>query len=114
MSTSAAGSYYGIKLSVVIAGFLGGIISLTFVQRLTRFQMATAVGTGTITTHYLTPLAMYYAGVTDQMESGFAFLIGIMAMNIIPGLLKLSQLFRSDPRSFIPGQRGQADNADDN
>ena len=113
MSTSAATSYYGVKLSVVIAGFIGSVISLSFVQRLTRTQMAVAVGTGTVTANYLTPIALYYTGVAVHLESGIAFLIGIMAMNIIPGFIRLSELFRSDPRSFIPGQRGQADNADD-
>ena len=112
MSTSAASGYYGVKLSVIIAGFIGSVISLSFVRQLTRMQMVAAVGTGTFTANYLTPLATHYAGLTIDMESGAAFLIGIMAMNIIPGFMRLSEIFKTDPRSFIPGQKGQSDDAE--
>lgn len=112
MPTSAATSFYGIKLSVIVAGFLGGIISLSYVRQLSCTQMATAVCTGTVTTHYLTPLALHYSGVAIDLESGIAFLIGIMAMNIIPGFLRLSDIFKSDPRSFIPGKKGNSDDSE--
>ena len=103
-----------LKLSVVIAGFLGGLITLTFVRQLTSTQMTVAVLTGAITTHYLTPVAMHYSGATGDIEDGIAFLIGVMSMNIIPGFLRLSELFKADPGRFIPGVRTKDDNADGN
>lgn len=103
MPTTASG-VLGIKFSVIIAGFLGGVISLTFVRQLTKTQMAAAVSTGTVTTHYLTPLAVHYTGLGLDLESGVAFLIGIMSMNIVPGLLRLSEAFKADPRSFLTGK----------
>jgi hypothetical protein len=111
MSSAAAG-YFGIKPSVIVAGFLGGVIAMTFVRALTRTQMVVAVMTGTVTTHYLTPMAVYYTGLNTEREDGIAFLIGIMAMNIIPGMLKLSEIFSNDPRSLIPSLKGKADDAD--
>lgn len=113
MSTSAAAGVGGLKFSVILAGFLGGVLSLSFVRELSKSQMVIAVCTGTVTTHYLTPLALHYTGLTLDLESGVAFLIGIMAMNIIPGFIRLSELFKADPRQFIPGQKGQpTDDAD--
>jgi hypothetical protein len=111
MSSAAAG-YFGIKPSVIVAGFLGGVIAMTFVRALTRTQMTVAVITGTITTHYLTPMAVYYSGLNVERQDGIAFLIGVMAMNIIPGMLKLSEMFSNDPRSFIPSLKGKPDDAD--
>lgn len=110
MSEPASG-VLGIKFSVVIAGFMGGVIALTFVRQLTKAQMGAAVATGTVTTHYLTPLATHLGSLGPDVESGVAFLIGIMAMNIIPGFLKLSEAFKADPRSFIPG-RGTNNDSD--
>lgn len=106
-----ASGVLGVKFSVIVAGFLGGVISLTFVRQLTKVQMGVAISTGTVTTHYLTPLALHYSGAGLELESGIAFLIGVMAMNIIPGFLRLSEAFKTDPRSFLPG-RGSNNDAD--
>ena len=114
MATGAEAGYFGLKPSVIIAGFVGSMLTMSFVRQLTKPQMATALATGTITAHYLTPLTLYYSGLAVGLENGIAFLIGIMAMNIIPGLLKLSDMFRSDPRSFVQNLGKSNDDADSN
>lgn len=114
MPTATTSGILGIKLSVIIAGFMGGVISLTFVRELTSTQMAAAVATGTVTTHYLTPLVLFYSGAASSIENGVAFIIGVMAMNIIPGMLRLSEIFKQDPRSFFPGAGGQHDDSSSN
>lgn len=95
---------FGVKFVAMVAGFAGGVVSLSFVKELTARQAIMAVLTGAITAAYGTPAVVHYFGSGVQSyENGIAFVIGLTAMNIIPGLLKLSEIFKRDPRAFIGG-----------
>lgn len=102
--------FAGLKYGVLLAGFAGGVASLSFVRDLNRTQSVLAVLTGMLSANYLTPVATYYishwgnggAPLTDDMHYAAAFLVGLTAMNIIPGIIKLSLLFRHRPQSFLP------------
>lgn len=101
------GGILGLKFASLLAGFAGGVISLSFVKELTRTQAVLAVFTGTMTAGYGTPLALHYFGISSlELQNGVAFFVGLTAMNIIPGLLKLSEMFKRDPHAFIGGKNG--------
>lgn len=95
------GGVLGVKLAVVIAGFAGAVASLSFVRDLSRQQALIAVFTGGVTANYLTPAVAGYFAILHEYEYPTAFVVGVTAMNIIPGLLKLSEVFRRDPRGFL-------------
>lgn len=90
--TSAAASVVLGKYGVVMAAFIGSILSLGFLKDLTRFQAATAVATGFGFSVYLTqPVTAWLApklelAVTDDLLCGVAFVLGLTAMNIIPAI----------------------------
>lgn len=100
---TADGGVLGIKFAAILAGFAGGVVSLSFVKELTARQAMLAVFTGTVTANYLTPVVVDHFDVLRLYENPAAFVIGLTAMNIIPGLLKLSEAFKRDPRSFLGG-----------
>jgi len=80
-------SAIGVKLTTLVAGFAGGVVSLAFIQNLSRWQAVMAVVVGALTANYLTPLAVDRLGVTrPEFQNGMAFLVGLLAMNIIPAL----------------------------
>jgi hypothetical protein len=92
----------GLKLAYIIAGFFGGVVSLSFIKELNRWQAFIAVFTGAVSAGYGTPVTLYYLGLTSPaLENGTAFFIGLTAMNIIPGVVKLSEVFRRHPASFF-------------
>lgn len=100
----ADGGVMGIKFAALLAGFAGGVVSLSFVKELSKTQATMSVITGSFTAAYLTPVLLHYIGSsTPELQHGAAFFIGLTAMNIIPGLLKLSEMFKRDPRSFLGG-----------
>jgi hypothetical protein len=78
----------GVKLTTLIAGFAGGIVSLAFLQGLSRRQALLAVIVGCLTAVYLTPVIVWWLNLSPNMENGTAFLLGLSAMNLIP-LIKL-------------------------
>lgn len=90
----------GIKLGLAIAGLAGGVVSLSYVKPLTRWQAILAVFTGAVCAVYLTPLAISYFQLSDAGEHGAAFLLGLTAMNIVPGFIKLSEKFRANPEDW--------------
>lgn len=94
---------YGVKFATLIAGFAGGVVSLSFVKELKPVQAALAVFTGAVSAGYGTPLVLQYFNLTQAGENGIAFLVGLTAMNLIPGIIKLSERFKSDPLATIRG-----------
>ena len=106
--TNPDASWLGVKLAWLVAGFAGGVVSLSFIKGLTPFQGVLAVFTGVVSSAYLTPVAMSVFGTIagQPAENGVSFVIGLSAMNIIPGVLKLSEIFKRDPRSFFAGKEG--------
>jgi Na+/proline symporter len=85
----------GVKLSTMVAGFAGGVVSLAFLQGLTRRQALLAVLVGCLTAVYLTPVAVYKFGVGPELENGTAFVLGLCAMNLIP-LIKKALAVRAE------------------
>ncbi len=94
------GAMLGVKLASLVAGFAGGVVSLSFVRELTKLQAALAVLTGALCAGYLTPAVVAYLGSAFP-EPSLAFVVGLTAMNIIPGVLKISELFKRNPMSFV-------------
>lgn len=95
----------GVKLTMLIAGFAGGVVTLSFLRELDKTQSVLAVFTGMVTAAYGTPVVSYYLGLPQAVELGAAFFVGITAMNIIPGAIKLSEIFRKNPERFIGKNR---------
>lgn len=93
-TTTAAGALLA-KYGVATAGFAGAVLSLVFLRGLTRKQAAIAVVTGFVSAVFTTPLAVQYFALPTGVDAqnGVAFLIGLLAMNIIPGLKALADRF---------------------
>lgn len=96
----------GIKYAALVAGFAGGVVSLSYVRPLSRLQSATAVLSGSLVAAYGTPIATYYVGFAagSPLENGIAFGLGLTAMNIVPGILALADRWSKNPTR--PGQGG--------
>jgi len=101
MDTTPDGNILGIKVATAVAGFLGGVICLSWLRGLSHPQAAMAVFTGAVTAAYGTPALMFYLHWPAPVENFTAFFLGLTAMNIIPGLLKVSEMFRRNPGAFI-------------
>ena len=111
-ATAAAGGMLGVKYAALVAGFAGGVVSLAFLRELNRAQMVLAVLAGSACAGYLTPVAIPMlartVGIepTPALENAAAFLLGLTSMNLIPGLMRLSEMFRRDPAGAIRGKNG--------
>lgn len=102
------GAMLGVKLASLVAGFAGGVVSLSFVRELSKMQASLAVVTGALCAGYLTPAVVAYLGASFP-EPSIAFVVGLTAMNIIPGIIKVSEIFRRHPMSLINGQKPGSD-----
>lgn len=91
----------GIKLGLALAGLAGGVVSLSYIKPLTKWQAFLAVFTGAVSAAYTTPLIASYFNLAPAAEHGAGFLIGLVAMNLIPGIIKLSDRFKTNPEDFI-------------
>lgn len=99
----------GIKADATIAGLIGGVISLSFLRDLTPFKAFLAILTGSACAAYLTPLVVVYFRLGESGEHAAAFLTGLLGMNILAGLFKLSERFRNEPIKTIKNLKGLDD-----
>ncbi len=112
-ASAAAGGILGVKYAALVAGFAGGVVSLAYLRELSRAQMVLAVLSGAACAGYLTPVAIpLIAGAigvaaTPALENAAAFLVGLTSMNLIPGLMHLSERFRRDPGAALQGKDRQ-------
>lgn len=88
----------GIQVGTVVAGLIGGILSLSMMPKLTFRKAMTAVLGGGACAAYGTPLVVEYLGVASRnLENGLAFVLGVVGMHILGGLFTLSDRWRRNP-----------------
>lgn len=98
----------GLQISIISAGFIGGIISLALVRDLTPFRAMMTVCAGTACATYLTPIAMHYSKLGPGSEHALAFILGVTGMNAVAGFFKLSESFANAPISSIGNMQGKS------
>lgn len=77
----------GVKVSYALAGFFGGVVSLYFIQGLTRPKAYLSVLAGLVTATYGTPAACVYFGIAQtEYKTGLAFVLGLTAMSLLPAV----------------------------
>jgi hypothetical protein len=91
-------NFLGVKLTALVAGFVGGIVSLAMIRDLTPKIAVTTVIGGTACAAYLTPLIIEYFNLAESnLENALAFLTGVCGMNGVAGVFKISERFRANP-----------------
>jgi small basic protein len=90
-------TYVGIKLSAVLAGLIGGIVSLSFIRNLTPLKAVFATLTGAASAAYTTPLIVSGFDFGHELENAIAFLTGLLGMNVLAGIFKISERFQQKP-----------------
>lgn len=82
--TDPTATLVGAKYSSAIAGFFGSVVALTFAKELTILRLIFAILTGVLTAHYSTNPLVYYLKVPVEFRDSVAFLVGLLAMSLIP------------------------------
>jgi len=97
----------GVKLSAMMAGFCGSTVYLVSVPPLGAFRMFCSVAASVLCATYLSPLVSEIFKLATKIEAGVAFFIGLIAMAVVPGLLKNIAAASADPASAIKKYRGK-------
>lgn len=100
----------GVKVGIAVAGFAGGVASLSYLKPLSKTLAFASVITGALFATYVTPLFTDWFKLGPAAEHGSAFLLGLTAMNLIPLALGVSAYLRDHPgeiaRKFLPKDEG--------
>lgn len=72
----------GVKLMVAVAGFLGGVIQLSWNKNLSVWGAVVSVLAGVCSAAFGTPLINWYYQLPLAVENGTAFLLGLLGMLI--------------------------------
>ena len=84
---------FGIKLSVLIAGLVGGTASLTYYDNIPARRAILMIFSGAATAAYLQPMAELYLSLNERVSVGFGFILGLASMKIIDFVIKNTERF---------------------
>lgn len=73
----------GLKFSVLLAGLIGGIVSLTYEEKISFKRALLLILVGASTAAYLQPIAEHIAGLSENFSTGLGFVLGLVSMKII-------------------------------
>lgn len=91
----------GIDLLAFKSGMIGGFISLTWAQKPTPVQAVISIVVGAVSAGYLGPLVKDLTGAQDATYGGICFLIGLLAMRMMPYLLEWAEGIAKNPGSLL-------------
>lgn len=80
MTQSDIEKLIGVKLLVLVAGFFGAVLSLSFNRKLSIVGAFLSVIAGVSCAAFLTPLISYFWVLPVQIENGIAFLLGLVGL----------------------------------
>jgi len=72
----------GIKMMVLVAGFLGGLIQLSLNPRLSIAGAIISVVAGVSCAAFVTP-AIHFVTISPKFENGAAFFLGLIGMHLM-------------------------------
>jgi len=99
--TTTISTVLGVKWAAVLAGAVGAVISLRYIDDLSMIGRILAIFTGALFAGYVSPAVAVVLSLSPPGQNAAAFMLGLTAMNILPGVMRLSEQFASDPLSFI-------------
>lgn len=76
--------------AVVIAGLVGSLLSLGFIDGMTKKQRVVAVCSGMVMAHYLAPLIAFIFHEENYQET-IGFLVGLFGMSVVAALFRAIQ-----------------------
>lgn len=97
-SITIGGVATGLDYAILLAGFAGGLVSLSFLPPMSIWRRIWTPVTATLTAGYATPLATYAIAKwlgTEEMPGSLelfaAFATGVVTQFAIPAFIKLAQ-----------------------
>ena len=74
---------FGIKLSVIIAGFVGGIVSLTYETKISAIRAVLLITSGASVAAYLQPAIQHWMNFPPQLANALGFVLGLSSMKVV-------------------------------
>lgn len=85
------------KYGAAIAGFFGATVYLWAAPMMKPIRMLAALITGVLCAAYITPAVSEAMALSPHVENGAAFGIGLVAMSVVPGILRAVETIAGDP-----------------
>ena len=89
--------------AVIVAGLLGSLLSLSFINNMGKRQRLVAVFAGMTLAHYLAPFISHVFS-EDKFEETIGFLVGLFGMSITAAIFRSIQ--NSNLWNFVMGRWG--------
>lgn len=83
-------THFDAPKAVIVAGLLGSLLSLSFVDNMGKRQRFIAVIAGMTMAHYLAPFISHVFS-EDKFEETIGFLVGLFGMSITAAIFKAIQ-----------------------
>lgn len=97
----------GLKISTLIAGLVGGLISLSYQKQMKWYKAVAIIIVGGITAAYTTPLLVTLFSMGQPLEHSLAFIMGLLGMRLTTAIIVGIEKIAENPAEFIRKLRGK-------
>lgn len=93
---------HNIDLASLLAAFLGALIAISWLPKITIKQAITVLSSGLAVNVYLVPLALHLLGwpTTGPVQSALGMLAGLLGMRVIASFMKWADKIEN-PADFL-------------
>lgn len=97
--------------AVIVAGLIGSLLSLAFIDHMGKRERIIAVISGMVMAHYLAPLIAFLFN-EDKYQETIGFLVGLFGMSVVAAVFRAIQ--KSDLWGLVKHRFGKAPSGNDN
>jgi len=91
----------GIKVSILLSGIAGGVVSLTYEDKIPPIRAIGMIFCGGATAAYTQPVLTHYLSLDDVYANAIGFFLGLVSMKIVGILLSFLEHFKKNPTLLI-------------
>ena len=83
-----------------MGGLVGGIISLTFEEKLSFGRAVALIFTGGVTAGYGFKIAEHYFQLNHELTGVFGFTVGLISMRLLKAIMNVATIVSSNPTAL--------------
>ena len=91
----------GIKISVLLSGIAGGVVSLTYEDKIPPVRALGMIFCGGATAAYTEPLLAKYLDLATAHGNAIGFFLGLISMKLVHIILSLMDHVKGDPTILL-------------
>ena len=91
----------GIKISILLSGIAGGVVSLTYEDKIPPLRAIGMIFCGGATAAYTQPVLTHYLRLEEVYANAIGFFLGLVSMKLVAVILNALDYLKKNPKLLL-------------